>query len=167
MAGGNSPRDWAVESNGGDVFQLGNASWRVIRIEPGVVRVAEADETARFTEIVMDVFRMPRRFYPALLDMTDAWRRAGATLYFAEVDGEPVATTLLAKTDGVAGPATLGALTAPPPTIPLPLAWPMTAPVLGDRFGPRGDRWHSGIDLPAPMGAPVYSAQSGRVAGAG
>jgi ATP-dependent Lhr-like helicase len=34
--------DWAVESNGGDVFQLGNASWRVIRIEPGVVRVADA-----------------------------------------------------------------------------------------------------------------------------
>src|SRR5216117_3871048 len=36
------------------------------------------------------------------------------------------------KTDGVAGSATLGALTAPPPTIPLPLAWPLAAPVLGD-----------------------------------
>jgi ATP-dependent Lhr-like helicase len=34
--------DWAVESNGGDVFQLGNTSWRVIRIEPGIVRVADA-----------------------------------------------------------------------------------------------------------------------------
>ncbi len=34
--------DWAVESNGGDVFQLGNASWRVLRVEPGVVRVADA-----------------------------------------------------------------------------------------------------------------------------
>jgi ATP-dependent Lhr-like helicase len=34
--------DWAVESNGGDIFQLGNASWRVIRIEPGIVRVADA-----------------------------------------------------------------------------------------------------------------------------
>ena len=71
------------------------------------------------------------------------------------------------KTDGVAGPATLAALAAPPPAIPLPLAWPMTAPVLGDRFGPRGDRWHSGIDLPAPMGASVYAARSGRVAWAG
>jgi hypothetical protein len=71
------------------------------------------------------------------------------------------------KKDGVAGPATLGALTAPPPTIPLRLAWPMTAPVLGDRFGPRGDSWHSGIDLPAPMGTSVYSARSGEVVWAG
>jgi ATP-dependent Lhr-like helicase len=34
--------DWAVEANGGDIFQLGNASWRILRIEPGVVRVADA-----------------------------------------------------------------------------------------------------------------------------
>ena len=27
--------DWAIESNGGDIFQLGNASWRVLRVEPG------------------------------------------------------------------------------------------------------------------------------------
>jgi peptidoglycan hydrolase-like protein with peptidoglycan-binding domain len=60
------------------------------------------------------------------------------------------------KADGVAGPATLNALAAPPPTIPLPLAWPLTAPVLGDRFGPRGDRWHSGLDFPplGPAGSP-------------
>jgi ATP-dependent Lhr-like helicase len=34
--------DWAVESSAGDVFQLGNASWRVLRVEPGIVRVADA-----------------------------------------------------------------------------------------------------------------------------
>ncbi|HEX9202589.1 MAG TPA: helicase-related protein, partial [Vicinamibacteria bacterium] len=34
--------DWAVEANGGDIFQLGNASWRILRVEPGVVRVADA-----------------------------------------------------------------------------------------------------------------------------
>jgi ATP-dependent Lhr-like helicase len=34
--------DWAIESNGGDVFQLGNASWRILRVEPGIVRVADA-----------------------------------------------------------------------------------------------------------------------------
>ncbi len=34
--------DFAVEASGGDVFQLGNASWRILRVEPGVVRVADA-----------------------------------------------------------------------------------------------------------------------------
>src|SRR5262245_24819437 len=34
--------DWAIESNGGAIFQLGNASWRILRVEPGVVRVADA-----------------------------------------------------------------------------------------------------------------------------
>ena len=34
--------DWAIESNGGDIFQLGNASWRILRVESGVVRVADA-----------------------------------------------------------------------------------------------------------------------------
>jgi ATP-dependent Lhr-like helicase len=34
--------DFAVESLPGDVFQLGNASWRILRIERGTVRVADA-----------------------------------------------------------------------------------------------------------------------------
>lgn len=34
--------DFAIESNIGDIFQLGNTSWRVLRIERGVVRVADA-----------------------------------------------------------------------------------------------------------------------------
>ena len=67
------------------------------------------------------------------------------------------------KVDGVAGPATLKALGKPPAAIPLPLAWPLTVHVIGDLFGPRGDRWHPGIDLPAPLGTPVYSARAGEV----
>ena len=69
--------------------------------------------------------------------------------------------------DGIAGPSTLGALTAAPPTAPLALAWPLLQPVLGDPFGPRGDRFHSGIDLPAPARTPVYAARSGQVVYAG
>ena len=38
--------DFAIESNGGDIFQLGNASWRILRVEPGVVRVADAKGAA-------------------------------------------------------------------------------------------------------------------------
>jgi ATP-dependent Lhr-like helicase len=34
--------DFAVESMAGDVFQLGNRSWRVLRIQHGTVRVADA-----------------------------------------------------------------------------------------------------------------------------
>ncbi len=34
--------DFAVESNSGDVFQLGTTSWRILRVEPGIVRVANA-----------------------------------------------------------------------------------------------------------------------------
>jgi ATP-dependent Lhr-like helicase len=35
--------DWAVESLAGDVFQLGNASYRIQRVERGVVRVEDAE----------------------------------------------------------------------------------------------------------------------------
>jgi ATP-dependent Lhr-like helicase len=34
--------DFAIESNVGDIFQLGNTSWRVLKVERGVVRVADA-----------------------------------------------------------------------------------------------------------------------------
>jgi ATP-dependent Lhr-like helicase len=34
--------DFAIESSAGDVFQLGNASWRVLQVGTGVVRVADA-----------------------------------------------------------------------------------------------------------------------------
>src|SRR5204863_4210134 len=34
--------DFAVESLAGDIFQLGNASWRILRIDSGVVRVEDA-----------------------------------------------------------------------------------------------------------------------------
>lgn len=34
--------DFAIESNVGDIIQLGNTSWRILRIEKGVLRVADA-----------------------------------------------------------------------------------------------------------------------------
>src|SRR6202049_2827544 len=34
--------DWAIESMSGDVFLLGSTSWRIRRVEPGTVRVVDA-----------------------------------------------------------------------------------------------------------------------------
>ena len=39
--------DFAVESLAGDIFQLGNASWRILRINSGVVRVEDAKVSHR------------------------------------------------------------------------------------------------------------------------
>lgn len=68
--------------------------------------------------------------------------------------------------DGVAGPTTYAALRRAPASCPLTLAWPVDGPV-GDPFGPRGNRFHAGIDLLAATGAPVSAAADGRVTWAG
>jgi peptidoglycan hydrolase-like protein with peptidoglycan-binding domain len=68
--------------------------------------------------------------------------------------------------DGVAGPTSVAALRRAPARCPIALAWPVQAP-LGNAFGPRGNRFHAGIDLLAPAGTPVRAAAPGRVAYAG
>jgi peptidoglycan hydrolase-like protein with peptidoglycan-binding domain len=68
--------------------------------------------------------------------------------------------------DGVAGPATVAALRRPIPASPLRFLAPVAAP-LGDRFGPRGDRFHTGVDFTAPAGARVGAAGRGCVRFAG
>ena len=68
--------------------------------------------------------------------------------------------------DGTAGAATLAALRTAPPASPIGLAWPLDIPPT-DRFGPRGDRFHTGIDFPAAAGTPVAAAGAGEVTYAG
>jgi murein DD-endopeptidase MepM/ murein hydrolase activator NlpD len=68
--------------------------------------------------------------------------------------------------DGVAGRATLRALRAPPPVSPVRLLAPLRA-AIGNGFGPRGARFHAGLDYLAPTGMPVASAGFGHVAFAG
>jgi peptidoglycan hydrolase-like protein with peptidoglycan-binding domain len=69
--------------------------------------------------------------------------------------------------DGRAGPSTLAALRTPPAVSPVRLAWPVPGARVGDRFGPRGARFHSGVDFPAQAGAGVIAARAGRVTYAG
>jgi lysozyme family protein len=64
--------------------------------------------------------------------------------------------------DGIGGGAVLAALRRPPPRCPLSLAWPVRGAV-GSVFGPRGNRFHTGVDLVAPAGTPVVAARAGRV----
>ncbi|HVF78886.1 MAG TPA: peptidoglycan-binding protein [Solirubrobacteraceae bacterium] len=68
--------------------------------------------------------------------------------------------------DGVAGPATLRALSAPAAASPVKLRPPVQAPV-GDRFGPRFNVFHAGLDFPASAGSPVSAAGFGTVVTAG
>jgi peptidoglycan hydrolase-like protein with peptidoglycan-binding domain len=68
--------------------------------------------------------------------------------------------------DGVAGASTVRALGRPIPRSPIwlipPLRWR-----IGDAFGPRGNRFHTGVDYPAPAGTAVAAAGRGTVVSAG
>lgn len=68
--------------------------------------------------------------------------------------------------DGRAGPATFSALRKPPARCPVELAWPVVGGVTS-AFGPRGTRFHAGIDIAADTGVPVGAARPGRVVYAG
>jgi murein DD-endopeptidase MepM/ murein hydrolase activator NlpD len=68
--------------------------------------------------------------------------------------------------DGRLGPATLSALSSPPVRSPLRLSWPLRGR-LAEGFGPRGARFHAGIDIATPPKTPVRAAGPGTVTFAG
>ena len=87
-------------------------------------------------------------------------------------------TRYLLEVDGVAGSSTIGALRRgrglrrhpQVPNVasntPVRFLRPVRAP-MGDGFGPRGDRMHTGIDFPAVSGTRVGAAGRGTVVSAG
>jgi len=73
--------------------------------------------------------------------------------------------TALAQ-DGRAGPEVIARLRTLPPKSPIALSPPLEV-TAGDRFGPRGARFHTGVDYSAPIGTPVAAAGAGIVTYAG
>jgi ATP-dependent Lhr-like helicase len=106
--------DWAVESMAGDVFQLGNASYRIQRVERGTVRVEDAqgmppsvpfwlgEAPGRSDELSASVSRLREEIAerlesspsPAVRErVVDAERRSGEGLFDGPEDG-PLTPTL-------------------------------------------------------------------------
>src|SRR3954451_19980641 len=67
--------------------------------------------------------------------------------------------------DGIAGPTTIRLVSTPPRRSPLGFARPISA-AIGDGFGPRDNRFHPGLDFPAPFATPVFAARGGTVTSA-
>ena len=68
--------------------------------------------------------------------------------------------------DGAPGPATYAALRRPLPRSPISLRPPIGTSST-DGFGPRGNRFHTGLDFPASHGARVRAAGAGTIVKAG
>jgi ATP-dependent Lhr-like helicase len=93
--------DWAVESLAGDVFQLGNASYRILRVESGRVRVEDAkgqppnipfwlgEAPARTEELSQAVSRLRTEIDDALTELNSATIEATIERFASEhkVDG--------------------------------------------------------------------------------
>ena len=110
--------DWAIESMAGDIFLLGTTSWRIRRVEPGVVRVVDAagappsvpfwlgEAPARTRELSEEVSEL-RREVAAHLDDRGA---EAATAWLADSAGIDLAIAGMVVDYLRAGRAALGTM---------------------------------------------------------
>src|SRR2546426_5520749 len=100
--------DFAIESSSGDIFQLGNASYLILKVESGQVRVADArgqpptipfwlgEAPARTAELSEEVSRLRRDVADRLDDPAAAIRWLGAETGIAEAAGRQLVDYLAA-----------------------------------------------------------------------
>jgi ATP-dependent helicase Lhr and Lhr-like helicase len=112
--------DFAVESLQGDIFQLGNVSYRILRVEQGKVRVADAqgepptipfwlgEAPGRSDELSQSVSRLRSEIEKRLAPMAETAGRETGVLQVGDesaVAGREAAMRWLADEVGVAGAA--------------------------------------------------------------
>jgi len=116
--------DFAVESLQGDVFQLGNSSYRILRVERGTVRVEDAhgqppsipfwlgEAPARTEALSAAVSNLRKEIEQRLLSVPDAGGAAAAEHWLIEVVGLDQAAAFQVVQYLSAGRAALGCLPA-------------------------------------------------------
>ncbi|MGH7538155.1 MAG: DEAD/DEAH box helicase, partial [Gemmatimonadales bacterium] len=103
--------DFAIESTPGDIFQLGNASYLILKVESGQVRVADAqgqppslpfwlgEAPSRTDELSAEVSRLRREIEPRLGDGPGATRWLVETAGVAEAAARQMVDYLAATKD--------------------------------------------------------------------
>jgi ATP-dependent Lhr-like helicase len=82
---GSVNEDWAVESMAGDVFLLGTHSWRIRRVEPGTVRVVDAQGAP--PSVPFWLGEAPGRTEELCDEVTELRARVGEFLAREDADG--------------------------------------------------------------------------------
>jgi ATP-dependent Lhr-like helicase len=77
--------DWAIESMAGDVFLLGTTSWRIRRVEPGTVRVVDAQGAP--PSVPFWLGEAPGRTEELSGEVSDLRAKVGAYLAAEDPDG--------------------------------------------------------------------------------
>jgi ATP-dependent Lhr-like helicase len=82
---GSVNEDWAIESMAGDVFLLGSTSWRIRRVEAGLVRVVDAEGAP--PSVPFWLGEAPARTAELSAEVSALRARAGAYLEARDVEG--------------------------------------------------------------------------------